>query len=247
MNLIAWLELAGGSLVAGILAGFLGIGGGTVLVPLLVALGIPPVQAVATSTLTIVITATSGSLQNCRMGYFDARRVFLLGLPAIATAQLGVYLADRSVPFLLLSAFGLFLLINVYLFEFRQHLKEGPEGSRSLNPVVARLTTGGAAGVLAGLFGIGGGVIMVPLQMWLLKEPIKVAIQTSLGVIVITAISACVGHALRGNVLWVEGIVLGIGGLVGAQISTRYLPRLPDRVVSLAFRTLLMILSIYVF
>jgi hypothetical protein len=68
-----------------------------------------------------------------------------------------------------------------------------------------------------------------------------------LGVIIITAVSATIGHAFRGNVLWVEGLLLGTGGLLGAQISTRILPKLSDRIVSLAFRSLLAILSIYVF
>lgn len=151
-------------------------------------------------------------------------------------------------PDLLLGTFGLFLLINVYLFELRKRLIANEASTHfRLHPVIARIATGGAVGVLAGLFGIGGGVIMVPLQMWLLKEPIKVAIQTSLGVIVITAISACAGHTLRGNVLWIEGIVLGMSGLIGAQFSTRYLPKLPGQTVSLAFRLLLGTLSIYVF
>ncbi|CAA9408128.1 Uncharacterized UPF0721 integral membrane protein [uncultured Microcoleus sp.] len=112
---------------------------------------------------------------------------------------------------------------------------------------MAKIATGSAAGLLAGLFGVGGGVIMVPLQILLLGESIKTAIQTSLGVIVITAISATAGHAARGNVLWVVGLILGGGGLLGVQVSTRFLPRLPDRIVSLAFRSLLAVLSIYVF
>ena len=118
---------------------------------------------------------------------------------------------------------------------------------QNYNPVVARIVTGGAAGVLAGLFGVGGGVIMVPLQIILLGETIKSAIQTSLGVIVITAISACLGHAWNGNVLFVEGLLLGTGGLIGVQISTRFLPKLPNAVVSFAFRTLLTVLAIYTF
>lgn len=112
---------------------------------------------------------------------------------------------------------------------------------------MAKIATGSAAGLLAGLFGVGGGVIMVPLQILLLGESIKTAIQTSLGVIVITAISATAGHAARGNVLWVVGLILGGGGLLGVQVSTRFLPRLPDRIVSLAFRSFLAVLSIYVF
>lgn len=68
MTTFQLIILAGGGLVAGILAGFLGIGGGTVLVPLLVALGYTPIQAVATSSLSIVITAISGSFQKLAHG-----------------------------------------------------------------------------------------------------------------------------------------------------------------------------------
>lgn len=241
--------LAAGGLVSGVLAGFLGIGGGTVLVPLLVGLGYTPVKAIATSSLAILITSISGSVQNWRMGYLNAKRVINLGLPALVTAQIGVYLADRFTPYLLLTAFGLLLLLNIYLVELRQQLTNRntiPETS-NFNPIIAIIFTGSTAGILAGLFGVGGGVIMVPLQILLLGETIKVAIQISLGVIVITAISACVGHTLNGNVLFTEGILLGIGGLLGAQISTRMLPKLPDEVVSISFRTMLGILSIYIF
>lgn len=259
------LIFAAAGIFSGILAGFLGIGGGTVLVPLLVALDYKPVEAVATSSLAILITAISGSVQNWRMGLFSFNRVIAIGFPAIVTAQIGAYLAARFRPYLLLASFGLLLLLNIYLVELRKRLtaKKKLEEEQGIdaeaqqlktqnsnlffNPNIARIFTGSTAGILAGLFGVGGGVIMVPLQILLLGETIKVAIQTSLGVIVITAISACVGHALRGNVLFTEGLLLGTGGFLGAQISTRFLPKLPDEVVSLAFRTLLGILSIYVF
>ena len=267
MTVSELLILGAAGLFAGILAGFLGIGGGTVLVPLLVALKYAPVQAVATSGLSIVITALSGSIQNWRMGYLSLSQVAGIGFPAVITAQIGAYLAGIFPPYLLLVCFGLLLWLNIYLLEVRKHLTakkaeetqgenaqspitnhQLPNNSNILfNPTFAKIATGSAAGLLAGLFGVGGGVIMVPLQILLLGESIKTAIQTSLGVIVITAISATAGHAARGNVLWVVGLILGGGGLLGAQISTRFLPRLPDRTISLAFRSLLAILSIYVF
>ena len=235
---------------SGILAGFLGIGGGTVLVPLLVSLGYEPIQAVATSALAITITALSGTIQNWRMGYIKLQSILYLGLPALIAAQIGVYLAEGFPAALLLFAFGLLLVTNIYLVEFRKRViaKHQDQGQTSNNnPVIARITTGGTAGVLAGLFGVGGGVIMVPLQIIWLGETIKTAIQTSLGVIVLTAISACVGHALQGNVLFEEGLLLGIGGLIGAQVSTRFLPKLSNKIVSFAFRNLLVILAIYTF
>ncbi|MEQ9672092.1 sulfite exporter TauE/SafE family protein [Coleofasciculus sp. G2-EDA-02] len=253
------LIFASAGLFAGILAGFLGIGGGTVLVPLLVTLGYDYQQAVATSTLSIVITAISGTLQNWRLGNIDFKRIIAIGFPAIITAPIGAYLTELFADYWLKAAFGLLLLINIYLVRLRKRLKarekqDAPETENQRQTphskskaALARIATGSAAGLLAGVFGVGGGVIMVPLQILLLGESIKTAIQTSLGVIVITAISACIGHAVQGNVLWIEGLLLGTGGLLGAQISTRFLPKLPDQVVSLAFSTLLAILAIYFF
>jgi uncharacterized membrane protein YfcA len=247
-----WILLFGG-LISGLLAGLLGIGGGAMLVPLLVALHYSPLHAVATSSLSVLITSLSGSLQNWRMGYFDQNRVLGLGFPALVTSQLGVYLASRFSAALLLYGFGLLLMVNLFLIRLRQRLEKqanSPSPPTSPSPqflTLARIGTGGMAGLLAGLFGVGGGVIMVPLQMLLLGEPIKVAIQTSLGVIIITAIAAVLGHTVQGNVLYYPGFLLGIGGLIGAQISTRYLPKLPNKLIVFSFNGLLIILAVYTF
>lgn len=255
--------LAAVGLLSGVLAGFLGIGGGTILVPIMVQLGFSPLEAVATSSLAILVTSLTGSLQNWRMGYLNPRKVLMLGFPALVTAQFGVFLANVFPDHWLLFAFGLLLISNVYLVSIRKQVVAGQKQREqmagdeisaakaatpaAMNPTQARLVTGGAAGFLAGLFGIGGGVIMVPLQILLLGETIKMAVQTSLGVIVITALSACIGHAVSGNVVFNAGLLLGFGGLLGVQVSTRFLPKLPDRVVSLLFRGMLALLSVYIF
>jgi uncharacterized protein len=250
---IIWLILGG--LISGSIAGLLGIGGGTILVPLLITLGYTPVQAVATSSLVIVISSTSGSIQNWRMGYFDLKRVVYLAIPALITAQIGVYLATLIPSYLLLLLFGILLLLNIYLVQLKKKLSSqqqiAPTTKLKFSPIssriLSRVLTGSLAGVLAGLFGMGGGIILVPFQMLLLGEPIKLSIQTSLGVIIGTSVSACIGHAAKGNVLFVEGFILGIGGLVGSQSSTRILPKISDTVVSLIFRIFLAVLSLYLF
>ena len=235
-------------IISGLLAGLMGIGGGNVLVPVLVILGLEAKQAAATSIIAIVITSISGSIQNYRMGYLDTRKVLGLGLPSLLTAQIGVQLANYLPSYLLLFSFGIFLLINILLGALRRRLAQRePHPITFINPILARIGTGGVAGILAGLFGIGGGVIMVPLQMLWLGEPIKTAIQTSLGVIVITAISAGIGHTISGNVLFIPGILLGLGGLFGVQVSTRFLPKLPDQTVNFVFYCLLSLLSLSVF
>ena len=247
MDISNGLILAACGLFAGLLSGVLGIGGGIILVPIIKSLGYSPVEAVATSSLAIVMTSISGSVQNWRMGNLDLKKVILLGLPSIFTAQIGVGLASLFPEYLLLGAFSIFLIINIFLSNARKKLITKGETTPNIriNPTIARSLTGGLTGILAGLFGIGGGVILVPLQMLLLREKIKSAIQTSLGVIVITSISATIGHSTQGNVLFIKGILLGTFGLIGAQVTTRFLPRLPTKVVSLSFSILLVIISIY--
>ncbi|MGF1569443.1 MAG: sulfite exporter TauE/SafE family protein [Nodosilinea sp.] len=254
------LILTAVGLLAGLLAGFLGIGGGTVMVPAMVALGLSGVQAVGTSTLAILVISAVGSLQNWRMGFLNLKNVLLLGLPAVVTAFLGKELASALPDYALLTLFGLFLLLNIYLIGLKKRViltakRAEAEGLSSpeqypgiaLHAIMARALIGSLAGFLAGLFGVGGGVVMVPLQILLLQENIKTAIQTSLGAIVVTGLWACLWHALDDNVRVLTGLLLGAGGAVGVQLSTRYLPRLPDRTVTLMFRLLLALLALYFF
>ncbi|MEL6246817.1 MAG: sulfite exporter TauE/SafE family protein [Cyanobacteria bacterium J06648_16] len=239
--------LAGGGLLAGVLAGFLGIGGGVLMVPLLIALGLNVDQATATSLLAILITASVGSFQNWRLGHLKAQPVLLLGFPAVLTVILGTAVGGWLPEAVRRGAFGLLLLINLYLSGLKRRAARQSESAMTQRPGLARLMTGGTAGFMAGLFGVGGGVIMVPLQMLLLGAPIKTAVRTSLGVIVITAAVACVYNASQGDVVTAAGVLLGLGGLLGVQFSTRFLPRLSDRVVSRLFQTLLIVLAIYMF
>lgn len=228
---------------AGLLAGLLGVGGGVLMVPVLIGLGVDPVLAFGTSNLAIVITSIAGTWQNWRAGHLQGTNIWQLGLPAIATAQLGVVLA-QNLPeaALLLGIAGLYLL-NVFLVELRQHLNRSrsDESEKPPHPTIAAvLLTGSVGGLLAGLFGVGGGTLMVPLQVLLMGIPIKTAVQTSLGVIIITACSALTGYAIAGEVLWQHGLYLGLGGLLGVQVTTRLLPKLPSLVVQRCFQTLLL-------
>lgn len=265
MEISDGLIFAACGLLAGLLSGVLGIGGGIVLVPIIKTLGYSTVEAVATSSMAIVMTSVSGSIQNYRMGNLNFKKVLLLGLPSFCTAFIGAFLAGLFSEHLLLFAFSIFLVINIFLANFRRVLmsknnieKRYPpsletvsnkrlklDSELKINPMTARIFTGSLTGILAGLFGVGGGVILVPLQILLLEEKIKSAIQTSLGVIVMTSISASLEHAREGNILFLEGIILGTFGLIGAQLSTRFLPRLPSKIVNLLFTMLLVITSIY--
>ncbi|MEM7591578.1 MAG: sulfite exporter TauE/SafE family protein [Cyanobacteria bacterium P01_A01_bin.83] len=244
----SWLILAGGGIGAGILAGLLGIGGGFVIVSLMSALGYPFTQAVATSSLVIILSSSTGSFYNWRQGYLDLQRVVYIAVPAVIAAPFGAYLTGEIAEYILMTIFACFLLINIGLVKLRQRIViEEQDSAKRFNLILSRITTGGIAGFCAGLLGIGGGAIMVPLQMLLLKEEIKVAVRTSLGVIVTATISSCVIHTVNGNVLYVPGLILGISGILGAQVGTRVLPSLPNSLVSKMFITFLALMAIFNF
>lgn len=234
----------------GTLAGILGVGGGIILVPILVGLHYSPLHAVATSSLCVAMTAFSATLKNWRQGHIEPYRLLGLAIPGLLTTQLGVFIASRSAPWVLLTSFGALALITLYLMQLRAHLVDisvKEESSSAQNRPASYLVTGGSAGFLSGMLGVGGGVVLVPLQVLLLKEPIKSAVRTSLGVILITSIMSTLGHAYRGNILYLDGLMLGTGGVVGAQLGAALLHKIPNNAVKNGFRSLLVFLSIYVF
>jgi len=92
--------------------------------------------------------------------------------------------------------------------------------------VLALLAAGIFAGFACGLLGVGGGFIMVPVQIWALTSSgidptlaTRIAFGTSLAVILPTSLSGCYGHSCRGVVLWRQGAIMGLAGLVGAILG----------------------------
>lgn len=86
---------------------------------------------------------------------------------------------------------------------------------------------GAATGLLSGLFGIGGGVILVPMLVMILGYQQRLAAGTSVAAILPAAIVGGIGYAVQGNVDWVAAVLLAIGIVIGAQIGSFLLSRMP--------------------
>ncbi len=246
----------------GTVAGVLGIGGGLLIVPLLTLWHVALVQATATSLVAVAISALSGSGRNWKKGELRWRSALALGIFGLPTAQVGAWIANRMDDRLLSFAFAAFLVTMIFLVAYKKRLTTKQLGSLSepLGPPAPKFGGAGVekigggwavvpigvlAGFLSGLFGVGGGAMMVPLQMLFLGESIKSAVRTSLGAIVLIALSGLWRYGVQGNVLWGPGIAIAIGGAIGAQMGTRLLQRLSNDRVNQLFRALLILLAIY--
>ena len=263
---LGWILLFGFGLFTGTLAGILGIGGGLLNVPALTLAGATTLQATATSLIGVLLSATSGSIRNLQTGSLNWKVALLLGGFGVFSAQVGTWLGAQMPDALLSIGFALLALATIYLMGLKRSLVQeerkaqgAGETEEAREAVEAReagedgaqyrvLPTTGigvVAGLLSGLFGVGGGAVMVPLQMLVLHEPIKTAVRTSLGAIVAIASSALIRQSIGGHVLWIPGLCLGAGAIIGAQFGTRLLPKLSDKTITTLFRLLLLGLSSY--
>ena len=105
---------------------------------------------------------------------------------------------------------------------------------------------GGAVGVLGSLFGLGGGFLMVPILLWMGMEAQR-AVGTSFVVVFFIASSALFAHFQLENVQWKAGILLALGGVMGAQIGPHILERIPSPLFKKVFAVILMFIALWMF
>ena len=113
--------------------------------------------------------------------------------------------------------------------------RPAPSNPGARRYILTCLGIGLLAGLLSGLFGVGGGTVIVPLLVLILAFNQRLAAGTSLAAIVPTATVGVISYALNDSVAWIPGLILAAGAVVGAQIGTWLLPRVPLNVLRWSF------------
>jgi uncharacterized membrane protein YfcA len=207
-----WIEFAAIGLVAGYLAGFLGIGGGFVVVPALTYLFLKDPAtapwalhvAIATSLATMLVTSMSSLLAHHRKGAIRWPVVRSMAAGLVAGAALGAVVADLLPARNLAAVFGVFaILAGIQLMLAKQ-----PAAEKSLPALPGLVGTGGLIGAISSLIGIGGGAMTVP---WLLWHGVRAqnAIATSAACGYPIAIAGTLSFILLGQTGDLPGGVLG--------------------------------------
>jgi hypothetical protein len=255
-----------GGCAAGFLAGFFGVGGGIILVPILLSFfqSIQVSSLVSThltfgtSLLIVVFASFSSALQYSRNGHVVWRAVILIGAASVLGSAAGAMVAGALAGKTLRQIFALVVLLSALrLFaEIRKPKKE------DMPPLFtpALLLTGVLVGLVSSLAGVGGGVLSIPIMHSILKFPLKKALGTSSATIVITALAAGVGYAIEGwgepllpggtlgYVDWLHALPLIAGcvplAAVGAQVANKTKAAVLKKIFALflfviAFRMLL--------
>lgn len=260
----------------GFLSGVFGVGGGFLLTPLLIFLGVPPAVAVGTGTAHVVASSVSGAFAQYRRNNVDVNVALVMMAGGITGTTIGVFtvrLLRRAGIFdlvislsymSLLSVIGSLMLIESIRALRKRAAGAGPltrkSGQHSLADrmpfkmrfqrsklyisVVPPAVIGMFVGFMSAIMGIGGGFVLVPAMIYLLRMPTAVAVGTSLFQIVFVAAYATVLHAVQNNsVDIVLAALLIAGGVFGAQFGASASQRLKGEQLRFLLAVLVLIFA----
>ncbi|NTU43234.1 MAG: sulfite exporter TauE/SafE family protein [Nitrospirales bacterium] len=244
-------------LAVGLLSGLFGVGGGFLMTPLLIMMGIPSTVAAATDSNQIVAASTSGTYAHWKVGNVD----FKMGLYLLVGGFLGglggvqgikILKAMGNADFVIKMTYVIMLgIVGSYMFvESLQSMKKNRKGeavSRTEAPAkesamvrflkslplqtrfeksgvthsaIVPVVLGGFVGILAAIMGVGGGFLMVPVMVYMLRMPMHVVVGTSLFQILFTCIEVTFLQAYTNHsVDFVLAVLLLLGSTIGAQVG----------------------------
>ncbi len=239
-----WASLVLIGAVGGLLSGLFGVGGGILMVPLLIAVaGMDQRRAAATSLVAILPTAVAGAIGYLARGEVDLVVALLVSVGGVAGSWVGSRLL-RRIP---LPALRWMFIALVGLVAVRMVMVDPVRGSEvHLNGVVAveLIAIGLVTGTAAGLFGIGGGVIVVPALMLLVGASDLLAKGTSLTMMIPTSAAGSWSNANAGLVNLKAGFAVGVAAVATSFIGVALAFRLPGQLSSALFAALLVVTAI---
>ncbi len=230
-------------LAAGFLSGLFGVGGGILLVPALVMLLHLPQRMASGTSLAAVLPISVASLVSYTLsGSVDWWVALFVTIGAVSGALLGTYLL-QVLP---LKVVGVGFVVLLVLTAIRLFIPLEADGRAQLTALTAVLLVllGVAIGVLAGLFGVGGGVVLVPALVVLWSISPVIAKGTSLAVVVPTAIVGTMRNRANRNADLRLAAIVGVAGIVSAVVGAEFAQAMDDRLSNVLFAILLVVVSL---
>lgn len=252
------LLLVGIGLAIGFLSGMFGIGGGFIMTPLLIFLGVPAGVAVGTGASQVVASSVSGAIGHWRRNNIDLQMAGLLIAGGAVGAVIGVRVLSILKIYGQLDFFvalmyvvllgvvgGLMLIESIRTLRAKspvstsakrggQHtwleglpFKQRFRQSKIYISAIPPLAIGTFVGFLTAIMGVGGGFLMVPAMIYMLRMPTKLVIGTStLQIVCVTALTTVLQATQNHSVDIMLAVPLIAGGVVGAQLGVGYGERL---------------------
>jgi len=251
-----WVVAVGAVLAgfgAGVLSALLGIGGAIVTTPAVRALGATPIESIGSTVPAILPGAISGAYRYAKEGLVEWRLALSLGAAGAAFSVLGAWTSGEvngRMLMVLTAAVMLWAGISV-VWKLRRttpdtRMEEDPgkDAVTVRNSIPALGGLGALAGFVAGLLGVGGGIVLVPVLTGPLRVPMRRAVASSLVAVAIFQVPALITHVWLGHVNWAFAIPIMIGVIPGAQVGAHLTVGASDRTIRILFGILVMVIAV---
>lgn len=242
---VSTVQDTGAGVGAGVVSGLFGVGGGIVLVPYLgIVRGWDQKNAQATSLVSVAMAAAAALVTYAVSGRVAWVAAIPIVIGGLAGAVLGSALVKRLNSVVLRAAFvGLLIVVAVRLVT-----EAGEPGQAAAPPMTAALAVGYALsglamGILSAMFGIGGGILLVPILVAIFGYDQLLAAGTSLAVMVPIALVGAVRQTSSGATNWQLGALLGVGAAIGGVIGSRIAAVLPVQVLTWLFAAFIVVVA----
>lgn len=243
-------------LAVGFLSGMFGVGGGFLMSPLLIFMGIPPAVAIASEANHILAASFSGLLAHIRKANVDFKMGLILLIGGVCGSAAGVFILRELLSigqerfFITFSYIVVLVSIGIWmLIESINTIKKKIKGRRKrlhehiwmhglplkvrfrkshlYISLIPPLVIGLLIGVISSVMGVGGGFILVPAMIYIIGMPTQIVVGTSLlQIVFVTAVSTVLHSYINHTVDVMLSSLLLVGAVVGAQIGTRVMVRL---------------------
>ena len=230
-------------LLIGLSLGLVGGGGSIVAVPVLVyAFDQTPQAATSESLFIVAVAALVGAVDDPRAGRLQLKTALVFAGAGILGTLPGTAVNREVDPHALLLGFSAVVVAAAVAMLRPEPVAQPRPAAWSAAPAAAGLGTG----FLTGLFGVGGGFIIVPALVTVLGLPLRSAVATSLLVIALTSTAALAAHVVTGTIAWPLTLAFASAAAVGVLIGRRLRDRLPVSTLRSGFAFVLLAVAVLV-
>ena len=231
---------------AGLLGSMIGLGGGIIVVPVLTLLGFPPTAAASNSLFAALSNAIASTLSYSKQKRIEYPLGLKLGLLSIPGTVLGAIVSTDVAPDVFKILFG-FVLIASAAYIFLRKKIETKEKRISKQMMIFAIGASFFAGVISSFFGIGGGIIFVPLMVVGMGMAMKKAAPTSQMILLFASLSGVIVHSFLGHPDFLQAGFLSIGSFIGGLVGARLSIDIKERYLQILVSVVILIAAVKLF
>lgn len=256
------------AVISGIVGALVGLGGGIILVPATLYIGneleliegINPQTVVGLSVIMMIFTGLASTLTYMKKKTVDFKSGFLFFIGSVPGAVFGAWINKGLVLSSFNLYFGIFLIMIAIILMVRDRLKpvkwfvengwkreyKDEKGNSTVYgyPIWFAVLLTFFVGCVSGLFGIGGGAILMPAMLILFHFPPHVAVATSMFLVFLTALVNSASHIMLGNVPWMYTLPVIPGAYIGAKLGAAINHKLKSTALVYVLRIVLLLMGV---